>query len=318
MSAARPAWRRLLARFSPVVAVLVLFAALAGPATSGAAAVSSSTPVTTLVRQSVTVDAVRRTYLLAVPSGTPRRAPLVIALHGLHGTARWMALQTGLLTEATERHVVLVTPDSLGPAWNDGRLGPHGPADQRFIVALIGQLARRGVVDPHRVVLTGFSNGAEMSLVMAARHPQIFAGVVAVSGRLLAGPVAARPAGPVNLWLVQGTQDPVQPLDGRPFRSRLLPGLQSAAQTAAAFVRVNGDPAHPTWQSRAGGRQATGPLSVATYRGKRSGASVTVVTVPGGRHAWPVASAAHAGPSRELVGFSASGLVMQLAATSRA
>ncbi len=111
----------------------------------------------------------------------------MVALHGLDGEAGAFARGTGLAAAAADAGVALVVPHASGRAWNDGRLGPDGPDDAAFVRAVVAELVAEGVVHPGRVVVSGFSNGAGMAMVLAAQHPLDWAGVVAVSGELLAG-----------------------------------------------------------------------------------------------------------------------------------
>ncbi len=76
---------------------------------------------------------------------------------------------------------------------------------------LDARLAEEGL-GPDRLALVGFSQGAMMSLHVAARRPVAVAGVVAISGRLLrperlVAEAVVRPP----VLLVHGDQDPVVP-----------------------------------------------------------------------------------------------------------
>ena len=100
--------------------------------------------------------------------------------------------------------------------WLDG--SPQALADAGLDAAsadlngfLDARLADEGLT-PDRLVLIGFSQGAMMALHVALRRPQVMAGVVAISGRLLrperlAAECAARPP----VLLMHGDQDPVVP-----------------------------------------------------------------------------------------------------------
>ena len=80
-----------------------------------------------------------------------------------------------------------------------------------------------------RLVLVGFSQGAMMSLHVAPRRPQVLAGVVAISGRLLrpealASETLVKPP----VLLIHGDQDPVVPFDSM--------GMAGDALVAAGFA----------------------------------------------------------------------------------
>ncbi|GIT92196.1 phospholipase [Jannaschia pagri] len=85
-------------------------------------------------------------------------------------------------------------------------------------------MAREGV-SPEQVVLFGFSQGTMMSLHVAPRRADAFAGVVAFSGRLLkpetlADDVQSRPP----ILLVHGDQDEVVPVQSLPAAAEALEG----------------------------------------------------------------------------------------------
>lgn len=64
---------------------------------------------------------------------------------------------------------------------------------ERFVEALPGHAG----ADPRRVYMLGFSQGAIISLALAARRPELMAGLVAVSGYL--DPEMLPPSGPASL-----------------------------------------------------------------------------------------------------------------------
>ena len=76
---------------------------------------------------------------------------------------------------------------------------------------LDARLADEGL-EPAALALLGFSQGAMMSLHVAPRRPQAVAGVVAISGRLLAPErLAAEAVVKPPVLLLHGDQDPVVP-----------------------------------------------------------------------------------------------------------
>jgi phospholipase/carboxylesterase len=81
-------------------------------------------------------------------------------------------------------------------------------------------------VDPKTVFLLGFSQGAMMSLDLALREPELVAGVVAMSGRIMPSSLEAiaepdRLTG-LPIFVAHGTQDAVLPIaHGRATRARL-------------------------------------------------------------------------------------------------
>lgn len=100
--------------------------------------------------------------------------------------------------------------------WLDG--SPQAAAEAGLVAAaedlngfLDAQLAAEGLA-PDRLVLVGFSQGAMMSLHVAVRRAEPVAGVVAISGRLLAPErLEADAVSKPPVLLVHGDQDPVVP-----------------------------------------------------------------------------------------------------------
>lgn len=237
-------------------------------------------------RCTIRVAGKERAYLLSVPP-TDHPAPLVVAFHGLNQTARVFAGQTGLVPATRAAGLVLALPESDGPAFNDGRLGASGPNDDAFTLALVGALVSARVADPHRVVLTGFSNGAGMAMAVACAHPRAVAALVSVNGSLIDGPGSPRPTAPVRAVLVHGTADRVQPWNGRPAHGGMLPAYIPVPDTVAAWVgaAMSG----PAVVERLPGSLGRGPVEVSTWAPGGSGAQVVSYIVPGMGHVWPVA-----------------------------
>jgi phospholipase/carboxylesterase len=100
--------------------------------------------------------------------------------------------------------------------WLDG--SPQAAAEAGLVAAaedlngfLDAQLVAEGL-SPDRLVLVGFSQGAMMSLHVAVRRAKPVAGVVAISGRLLAPErLEADAVSKPPVLLVHGDQDPVVP-----------------------------------------------------------------------------------------------------------
>ena len=286
---ARSAALLVLAMLITVVTALVL--PQEASATSACVVARGRTHVSGTSACTLRVDGKQRSYLLSVPP-SDRPAPLVIAFHGLFQNARTFANQTGLVSATRTAGVVLALPESDGPAFNDGRLGAAGPKDDAFTLALVNELVAARVVDPRRVVLSGFSNGAGMAMAWACAHPQNVAALVSVDGSLMAGAGLPRPTAPVRAFLVHGTADKVQPWEGRPARGPLLPAYIAVPATVAAWVGIAG--AGPAVVDRLPGSLGRGPLEVSTWAPGKAGAGVVSYTVSGMGHVWPV------GPSDNL------------------
>ena len=161
----------------------------------------------------------RRDGLLRVPppgedGGAP---PLVVMLHGAGGHA---AGALRLIEDAAPGALILV-PESRGPTW-DVILGAYGP-DVAFLDSALRAVFGRCRVDPRRVALAGFSDGASYALSLAVGNGDLFTHALAFSPGFAAPP---KPVGRPRLFVSHGVADDVLPID--PCSRRLVPRLRAA------------------------------------------------------------------------------------------
>src|SRR5262245_19466349 len=174
-----------------------------------------------------------RRYLLYVPNSGGEPRPTILMLHGAGGTAAWARDET-LWDRSADRHgFVVAYPDGLAvdpnlpsgflnnpQVWNAGA-GPglivnRGPDDVAFLEAVIDDIGGRTAVDPNRIYLTGFSNGAAMTFRFAAERACRVAAIAPVAGYCPhVAPIGRRVP---TLFLV-GTDDPLVPVRGGEIRS---------------------------------------------------------------------------------------------------
>lgn len=95
------------------------------------------------------------------------------------------------------------------------------------IGGLIHREHARGIASDH-IILAGFSQGGAIALHMATRHPDRFAGVIALSTYLPLAAELSKVRDPANLatpiFMAHGTQDPVVPYALADESRRLLEG----------------------------------------------------------------------------------------------
>ncbi len=116
----------------------------------------------------------------------------------LHGVGSHEGDLLGLAPHLDGRFFVVSAraPITLGPgsyAWFHVEFTPAGPvinpqeaeSSRLALLRVIGELVEAYALDPKRVFLAGFSQGAIMSLSVALTAPDKVAGVVAMSGRIL-------------------------------------------------------------------------------------------------------------------------------------
>jgi len=150
-----------------------------------------------------------RDALLYVPSGyrPDRPAPLVVMLHGAGGSAR--GALNPFLARADAAGLLLLAPDSRGQTWDFIR-GPYGP-DVAFMDRALRDVFGRCAVDPARVAIEGFSDGASYALSLGLTNGDLFGRIVAFSPCIVA---PAAYLGRPRVFVSHGTDDPVLPIEG--------------------------------------------------------------------------------------------------------
>lgn len=176
--------------------------------------------------------------LTLAPKRSPKGAaagplPLIVALHGYGGTPAPIA--EVYRASASRLGALLVVPRGQETV---GRGFGWGVVEQAeyLVEQAIARTAAERPVGP--IVLTGFSQGAGIALTMAARHPERYAGVVAVAGwfeeRLAPLPEGVAPGFP-RFCFLNGERDEAaannrraaQRLEqaGAAVRVRIYPGI---------------------------------------------------------------------------------------------
>jgi phospholipase/carboxylesterase len=162
-----------------------------------------------------------RDALLRVPAGhrPDRPAPLAVMLHGAGGTAEHGL--TLLADEADEAGLVLLAPASRRDTW-DVLVGGFGP-DVALVDAALAATFAHCAIDPARVALGGFSDGASYALSLGLTNGDLFTHVVAFAPGFMR---PARPVGRPRCYVSHGTRDAVLPID--PCSRRIVPALRRA------------------------------------------------------------------------------------------
>jgi predicted esterase len=162
-----------------------------------------------------------------IPASLPpgKRVPLLVLLHGARGKGGPMVVR--FMEEADRRGIVLLAPSARGRTWDTllnfnpyyGKFAPlnvippNNPPmsyddDVARVDEAIALLLRYVPVDPDRVGLLGFSDGASYALALGLQNPQLFKSVIALA------PGIAKPSwnkGPQRVLVAHGTRDRVLP-----------------------------------------------------------------------------------------------------------
>lgn len=243
----------------------------------------------------IRVDERERTYSLHVPGhydGT-EAVPLLIALHGRLGTGSGEERLAHLDKVSDEHGFLVVYPDGLDRSWADGRGGTpaerSGVNDVKFLSALMGALESDYKVDRARIYVAGMSNGGFMSGRLACELSERIAAVAIVGASLGEGvSVNCKPVKPLSVVIIQGTADPVVPLDGGTIERSGAGGLilshEAAVQKFVAVDHCTNAPQKEHIPDKAGDGTS---IDVTTYGLCAEGSEVQGYVVNGGGHTWP-------------------------------
>jgi phospholipase/carboxylesterase len=196
----------------------------------GAAARLSARPTASASTPSASTPAVRRLdlgpgpeVLVRVPvvaDGDAAALRLVLALHGAGGDG------TGglapLLPFADAHRLLLVAPRSQDMTWDVISRGMWGSDVQRINQALT-QVFANYAVDPARLAISGFSDGASYTLSLGLANADLFTHLIAFSpGFLVSTPRCRTP----RVYVSHGRTDTVLPIDQT--TRRIVPRLRDA------------------------------------------------------------------------------------------
>jgi polyhydroxybutyrate depolymerase len=123
-----------------------------------------------------------RTYTLVVPEGYAPASPypLVFVLHGGGGTGAGARTQTDL-EKVAAGHAVFVYPEAPGGNWDlDAPAKANGDVALFDAILLIAHNSL--CIDPHRVFVTGFSNGAYMANQLGCKRGERIRAVATHAG----------------------------------------------------------------------------------------------------------------------------------------
>jgi poly(3-hydroxybutyrate) depolymerase len=148
----------------------------------GVAPAQAADPVTT----HVTLAGDGRSYDLHYDPDTSRPLPLVVGLHAANHAASNLEAMTGLQAFSDSHGFVLAYGNGLGGRWNAGSCCSRtNPDDMDYLRRLVADVKTKVAIDPRRVYVTGWSNGAMMAWRAVCEAPDVFAAAGVVSGDLL-------------------------------------------------------------------------------------------------------------------------------------
>ncbi|MEO7083246.1 MAG: PHB depolymerase family esterase [Gemmatimonadaceae bacterium] len=243
----------------------------------------------------VQVGDLTRSFFLHIPANRPRRLgravpyPLVIVLHGSGANGETVRRMSGMDGMADTARFVVAYPNGttalLGrhSDWNSGECcgaaQTNNVDDIAFIRALVDNLSKRMPVDPNRIYVAGFSDGARLAYRAACELSTKIAAVAIVSGSLMYAQCAPQRA--IPLIAFHGTADEDVLYSDSSYATPERAPLAAAA-SAPPSIRF--------WSAHNGCSTVTvnrRSLHVTQMRFGGCAGEVTLFTIDEGLHAWP-------------------------------
>ena len=155
--------------------------------------------------------------VLYVPPAVAAKAPLLVLLHGAGGNPHTVVDRYRGL--ADEHGVILVAPKSRAVTW-DAIGGPLGP-DVSSIDSTLAAVFDSCSIDPSRLAIGGFSDGASYALTLGLANGSLFSHILAFAACIIASEIV--PHGLPRIFLSHGTADEIMPVDhcGRRLAAQL-------------------------------------------------------------------------------------------------
>ncbi|HWR64199.1 MAG TPA: PHB depolymerase family esterase [Candidatus Thermoplasmatota archaeon] len=252
--------------------------------------------------RTINADGLQRTYRIHIPPELPvnSTSALLFVLHGGGGTGEGMERSLtlgGFNAIADQQNCIVVYPDGIEKNWNDGRKNVSDPAHQQniddvgFFAILIENLSQEFNIDPHRIFVTGISNGAMMSYRLACEIPEKIAAIAPVAGALPIDLLSLNISdASISVCVISGTHDPLVPWEGglvgfpRNPRGIVLSVPESVlfwvshnncSSPPNSTVLPDRDPTDHTWVQKD------------TYSNGANATEVTLYTIYNGGHTWP-------------------------------
>lgn len=172
-----------------------------------------------------------RDAILHLPKKAPDGPlPLLVLLHGAGGSGSGILYRLRLFSD--EVGIAVLAPDSRAGTW-DAIRGSFGP-DVEFLDRALARVFDQVDVDPARVAVGGFSDGATYAISLGLLNGDLFPRVLAYSpGFFVGGLTQGRP----RFFISHGTADEILPIDR--CSRRIVPVLEKQGY-AVTFRQFDG------------------------------------------------------------------------------
>jgi len=192
----------------------------------------------------------QRDAILQLPqSASHSPVPLFVMLHGATQTADDMFGYLG--STHLEAGVAVLAPNSRGGTWDAIGGGGFG-ADVEFLNQALERVFETAAIDPARVAIGGFSDGASYAISLGLINGDFFRSVVAFSpGFVISGAIYGQP----RIFISHGTHDHILPINSC---GRRIAITLTARGYDVTFREFDGDHEIPADVAREGLRWVTG------------------------------------------------------------
>jgi len=241
--------------------------------------------------RTVAVDGLERNYQLHIPTGLSAvsPAPLVLVFHGHRMNGEYMLAMTGFNALADANQFIVAYPNGTGStealSFNSGLC--CGSAEKNnideaaFVRGILSDLNAIAAIDPARVYVTGFSNGAMLAYRLACELSDTIAAIAPVAGNLGFDP--CRPRSPVSVIHFHGLSDTSIPYADDDREPDLNPAIRSAKGSVALWASFDGCTEFPY-------EKQDGIATRMVYASCAGGTAVELYSLYGIGHVWPTES----------------------------
>ena len=148
-----------------------------------------------------------RDTLFYVPASAPAPAPLVLYLHGATGNEQQGIRRLGAL--ADEFGFLVLSPASADYTWD--AVGSGFGSDERLIDQALAKAFTMHRVDPAKIGVCGFSDGASVALALGMSNGDLFRNIIAFSPGFI--PAGVEKQGSPRIFISHGTRDEILPIE---------------------------------------------------------------------------------------------------------
>jgi polyhydroxybutyrate depolymerase len=224
-------------------------------------------------------------YFKPTTASATTKVPMLVMLHYHGGTPEAMSTLTEVQELVRDYGIWVALPPVADGSWHDDPTDTSTTDDVGFLTTLIDYSNKTYPIDTKRVYLTGFSDGAMMTLRYSCDRPDKIAAAAAISGTMLKTlvSVCASPMRATPMALINGTADTITRYSPTAYGISL-----TLPDSAKHWAKINGCGAAPVVSNLADIAPKDGTtVTLTSYLGCATGNAVDLYTINNGGHTWP-------------------------------